>query len=146
MGTSSLVIVLALGQAVSLLPEMPEPSPAPYVPPLQVLGDLPAGRVVPGEAGVLYDDEAHARLLLSLRLAEPLSAERAEASWRRGWLAAADAILPRCQEQRAARVEAEAAAGGATLGASLGRAWWVVLVVGVVAVSGGVWLGAEVAR
>lgn len=138
--------LLVLAQGASLLPEMPAADPAPFMEAAGLLDGLPEGQIVVGEQGVLYDPAAHDRLVLTLRLNERLSNDRAAESWRRGWLAGTAAMLPSCQRERELRLVAEAGAAEPQLGAALARSWWVIAGVGIVAAVGGAWVGIEAGR
>lgn len=125
------------------LPPMPEPEIPAYLPPLEFLSELPPGEIrVEGEA-VIFDRPAHLRLKLSLSIAERLSSDRARAAWRSGWLSGVDAMLPRVQDERRARLAAEAEAEGreVPLGKALSRASWIVAGALVLGAGFGLWLG-----
>lgn len=117
----SLLVVATLAFALPVraedpppwLPLEPVPSPAPYVEPLSLLGDLPEGRVRAVEEGVLLDRDAASRVSALQKIAPKLSDERAALSWRLGWSAGVEAMIPRLNEERAGRIKAESLAKSA---------------------------------
>lgn len=140
----------ASAPALGAFPTMPTTPVLPaYVTPLSLLGDLPAGRVDVAVAGgvqvVTYDAHAHTRLLLSLKLAERLSDDRARAAWRDGWGDGVEALLPRLDAERAARAKAEAEVlsnGKDTpFGDAVNRASWLIAGAFVVGVAAGLVAG-----
>lgn len=140
----------ASAPALGAFPTMPAAPVLPaYVTPLSLLGDLPAGRVDVAVAGgvqvVTYDAHAHTRLLLSLKLAERLSDDRARAAWRDGWGDGVEALLPRLDAERAARAKAEAEVlsnGKDTpFGDAVNRASWLIAGAFVVGVAAGLVAG-----
>jgi len=109
----SIALLLIPAVAAAQLPSVVPPTPRvpDYTPPGAYIEALAKGRAWKGdEGGVCYDNASHLRVVLSLKMGQRLSDDRAKLAWRLGWLRATSDAQPIYDAEHESLLRAEAQA------------------------------------